>query len=76
MLLFLLYHLKYLFIMNLVKLHKYANIVSAVLSIIVMFGSLYVAATTFNKSAYAVFIVSMIVSVLLIYHYFEFTSKS
>lgn len=62
--------------MNLVKLHKYANMVSAVLSIIIMFGSLYVAVTTFNKSAYTVFIVFMIVSVLLIYHYFEFTFKS
>lgn len=62
--------------MNPVKLHKYAIIVSIVLSTIIMFGLLYVATTVFNTSAYTVFIVFMIIYVLLVYHYFKFTSKS
>lgn len=62
--------------MNLVKLHKYAIIVSIVLSTIIMFGLLYVATTVLNTSAYTVFIVFMIIYVLLVYHYFKFTSKS
>lgn len=70
------YHLKYPFIMNPVKLHKYAIIVSIVLSTIIMFGLLYVATTVLNTSAYTVFIVFMIIYVLLVYHYFKFTSKS
>lgn len=62
--------------MNLVKLHKYAIIVSIVLSTIIMFGLLYVATTVLNTSTYTVFIVFMIIYVLLVYHYFKFTSKS
>lgn len=62
--------------MNPVKLHKYAIIVSIVLSTIIMFGLLYVATTVLNTSAYTVFIVFMIIYVLLVYHYFKFTSKS
>ena len=62
--------------MNLVKLHKYAIIVSIVLSTIIMFGLLYVATTVLNTTTYTVFIVFMIIYVLLVYHYFKFTSKS
>lgn len=62
--------------MNPVKLHKYAIIVSIVLSTIIMFGLLYVATTVLNTSVYTVFIVFMIIYVLLVYHYFKFTSKS
>ena len=57
--------------MNLVKLHKCVTLVSATLSIIIMFGSLYVSVTTFNTSAYSVFIVFTIISVLLVAYYFE-----